>query len=358
MADIKGLVRSINNQFGDKVVIRLASDIEDPFSDRLPTGSLMLDCITGGGLPKGGLSQYIGLESAGKTSMAFKTIAAIQQMYPDAKIVYAAIEHEFDRMWAEKLGVDTNKLIVLRAEGGESYLDSIKSIVDSNEYTLVAIDSIPALVTLDEVSRELSDSAKMGEKARLISRFVSRCIWGAKKTEEGESNKTCVLAINQYQFKIGGYSPHPGMIPKEAKGGQTLRYAKLLDVEFVSGQRVTEGTGESKVEYGKQIKFRVIKGKVGCPEGGVGSVDFYHRDYGNIKSGQIDIGKEYRICGIRYGIIVRKGRYFKYLDKDYEKAELENLITTDLKFKNKLRSEIIEASKTSPVFSEEEGEKS
>jgi recombination protein RecA len=341
---IRVLQKELNAMLGDGVVLRLGSEVEEAFTERIPTGSLGLDCVTGGGLPRGGLSQYIGIEGAGKTYMSLKAISQAQKKYgSEARIAYAAIEHEIDKRWAEKVGVvfdDT--LLVLRASSGEEYLRALKEIIDSNDYQLVIIDSIPALTTVAQLEGELGDR-HVALGASLITAFISTCIYQAKKESDVTINKTCVLAINQYRAKIGGFSPMG--IPKQQYGGWSLKYAKLVDVDFSSSTHITKGTGEAKIDYGKTIKYRVAKGKAGCAEGGIGSFDLYYRDYPdeNIPMGSIDWVKEYRITGIREGVITRAGRYFDVFDDRYTKDSLREKMEQDTEFINKLRTEILKS---------------
>jgi recombination protein RecA len=179
--------------------------------------------------------------------------------------------------------------------------------------------------------------------ANLLTAFVSQCIYGAKKKDSTTPNQTAVIGVNQFRDDIGGWSPQGK--PKRAYGAWAFRYAKLLDIELSASTRISDGSGETKVEYGQLTKYKVAKGKAGCCGGGVGSFDFYKRDSpdGTIKAGCIDIGKEYRITGVRNGVITRKGPKFEYDGDKYGMAEFSALIREDLPFRAKVRADIFAA---------------
>ena len=341
MSEAKSVKEDINKLFKGKVVVQLGSEVEDPYKNRIPSGSFSLDCGIGGGLPQGGLSQYVGMDSSGKTTMALKTIAETQKKFGEgAKIALASVEHPLDKRWAEKVGVQMDDTISLvKTATGEMYLEALKEYINSNEFNLIVIDSISALANISKtiLSSNLGDK-NVATGASLITDFISQAIYGAESTNEGKSNRTAVLVTNQYRAKIGGAS-FMGT-PRKQFGGYSLTYAKLLDIDFNKGEEISEGEKEKKEVYGNNIRFRVLKAKAGACDGATGSFDLYKRNYGNFSAGDIDTAKEYRIQAIKHGIIERAGSYFKFQGKNHRLADLEKWIRDDEEIKTAIKNEI------------------
>ncbi len=215
----------------------------------IPTGSVSLNLALGvGGYPRGRVIEIYGPESSGKTTLAIHAIAETQKAGGIAAIIDA--EHAFDRFYAEKLGVDTDELLISQPDSGEQALEIADQLIRSSAVDLVVIDSVAALTPKAELEGDMGDS-KMGLQARLMSQALRKLTANINKT-----NTTCIF-INQLREKIGVMFGNP----ETTTGGNALKfYASVrLDIRRVSQLK----DGDEII--GNQTRVKVVKNKVAPP---------------------------------------------------------------------------------------------
>ncbi len=240
----------IEKQFGKGSIMRM----NDRVVENVPvisTGSLMLDHALGiGGVPRGRVVEIYGPESSGKTTMTLQTIAECQKAGGTAAFIDA--EHALDPVYATKLGVNLDDLLVSQPDTGEQALEIVDTLVNSNAVDLVVIDSVAALTPRAEIEGDMGDSLP-GLQARLMSQALR------KITGNVSRSKTTVIFINQLRMKIGMMMP--GQSPETTTGGNALKfYATIrLDIRRVGSVK----KGDEVI--GNQVKIKVVKNKMAPP---------------------------------------------------------------------------------------------
>jgi recombination protein RecA len=245
---IEAALAQIDKQFGKGSIMRLGSrdKVDVP---AIPTGSLSLDAALGiGGMPRGRVIEVYGPESSGKTTLTLHVIAEAQKRGGMAAFIDA--EHALDALYAGKLGVDTDNLLVSQPDSGEQALEIAEVLIRSGAVDVLVIDSVAALVPRSELEGEMGD-AQMGLQARLMSQALR------KLTSIVSKSKTCLIFINQLREKIGVMFGNP----ETTTGGRALKfYASIrLDIRRIASLK------EGDVVIGSRAKVKVVKNKVAPP---------------------------------------------------------------------------------------------
>ena len=238
----------IEKQFGRGSVIRLG---EKPRFDEdvIPTGSIALDMALGvGGIPRGRITEIYGQESSGKTTIAYHVIAEAQKMGGVAAFVDA--EHSVDAVYAAKLGVDVDSLLVSQPDTGEEALEIVDALVRSGAIDIVVLDSVAALVPKAEIEGDMGDS-HVGLQARLMSQAMRKIGGSLSKSN------TAAIFINQIREKIGVMFGNPETTP----GGRALKFWSSVRLEV----RRIETLKVSGEAVGTRVKVKVAKNKVAPP---------------------------------------------------------------------------------------------
>jgi recombination protein RecA len=239
----------IEKQFGKGAIMRLGAEALTADIPVISTGSLSLDMAIGiGGIPRGRITEIYGPESSGKTTLALHTIAEAQRK--GGKAAFIDAEHALDVVYANKLGVNCDDLLVSQPDNGEQALEIAEILVRSGAMDIVVVDSVAALVPRAEIEGEMGD-AHMGLQARLMSQALRKLTGTISKTQ------TALVFINQIRMKIGVMFGNP----ETTTGGNALKfYASLrLDIRKIG----TLKDGQEII--GTRTKVKVVKNKIAPP---------------------------------------------------------------------------------------------
>src|SRR5450432_2387522 len=254
MADERGkaielAVSQIEKQFGKGSIMRLGSKEAIVPIAVIPTGSISFDAALGvGGFPRGRVVEIFGPESSGKTTVALQVIAEAQKTGGMAAFIDA--EHALDPIYARKLGVDVDNLLVSQPDYGEQALEIAEALVRSGALDVLVVDSVAALVPKAELDGEMGDS-HMGLQARLMSQALR------KLTGIVSKSGTCMIFINQIREKIGVMFGNP----ETTTGGRELKFYSSVRIDIRRIAAIKEGD----VVTGSRTRVKVVKNKVAAP---------------------------------------------------------------------------------------------
>jgi recombination protein RecA len=245
---LKKTIIDIEKQHGKGSVMRLGDKPLEKI-DAISSGAISLDLALGiGGYPRGRIIEIYGHESSGKTTIALHAIAEAQKL--GGYVAFIDAEHALDPIYASKLGVDIDDLILSQPDTGEQALEITEALIRSNAVDMVVVDSVAALVPEAEISGEMGDS-HVGLQARLMSQAMRKLSGIINKT-----NST-VIFINQIREKVGIMFGNPETTP----GGRALKFYSSVRLEIRRGEQLKQGQDL----IGNKVTIRVVKNKVAPP---------------------------------------------------------------------------------------------
>ncbi|WP_345267698.1 recombinase RecA [Nibrella viscosa] len=242
-------IEKLDKAYGKGTVMRLSESkvVDVPV---ISTGSLGLDLALGiGGVPRGRIVEIYGPESSGKTTLTMHCIAEAQKKGGLAAFIDA--EHAFDRVYAEKLGIDTNNLLISQPDNGEQALEIAEHLISSGAIDIIVIDSVAALVPKAELEGEMGES-KMGLQARLMSQALRKLTGVVNKTN------CCCIFINQLREKIGVMFGNP----ETTTGGNALKFYASVRLDIRRIGQIKEAADNIT---GNRTKVKVVKNKLAAP---------------------------------------------------------------------------------------------
>ncbi len=367
---IHSILTDINKKLQGEGKISIGSEIRCLDADRISTGSVSVDYILNGGLPRGMFVQFKGLESSSKTTTCLKASREVQNTR--GNVAWLSSEG-FNKSWARKNGVwipydhselkmiesqegreglaklkEYNKecskkgeFVLAMTKTGDKLLDVAVELLSTNEFDLLIIDSLTQLANSKELEGEMGDDS-YGGNAKMLNKFCRILTSRFNELDSTETGcRTAVVGIQQLRDQIGSYAMAP-----DATGGRGLKHTKVADVLFKRIDHLVYGDKEKRIVYGRQISATTTKCKIG-PEGRVGQFDLYVTDFNGIKAGTIDTANEVLLLGIKFGLFSKSAAWIKIDGEQFQGVDAAtSYLRSNPELVETCRKEILSISKS------------
>ena len=313
----------IEQKFGKGAIMKLGENTNMQVGV-IPTGALPLDIALGiGGVPRGRIVEVYGPESSGKTTIALHIIAEAQAA--GGVVAFIDAEHALDPVYAAKLGVDVDEMLISQPDTGEQALEIADHLIRSSAIDIVVIDSVAALTPKAEIEGEMGDS-KMGLQARLMSQALRKLTSSISKT------KTVCIFINQLRDKIGVVYGNP----ETTTGGNALKFYASVRIDIRRMSVIKDGEDQ----LGTRTKVKVVKNKVAPP--------FKRAEFDIMFGEGISKIGEIVDLGVDYGVVKKAGSWFSYGDRKIGQGRdaVKELLKNDEELRNEIEAKVREAMKT------------
>lgn len=314
--DLSDIVKAIQKTHG-ATTVKVASTMRQPI--RLSTGIFTLDLALAGGVFMNCINEFLGARSSGKTTALLKVLASAQRQYPNLTPALVDAEHTFDPVWAEKLGVDLDNLLVVQPSTGEEAVDQAQGLMAHVGISMVALDSIAALVPMKEVESAAED-VHVGIHAKLVTRLVRKA--NTAISEASKAGRPMMLLVtNQQRAGIGKWAPN-GQEAISNPGGKALEHYTALQVKFKNKENLKKDEQGFDMLEVNEHAFSIDKNKFNA---GIRKGEYLLRrsaiDELGLEEGDVDDAEVMLAFGKKMGIYTGAGRSWTLELPDFEETK-------------------------------------
>lgn len=272
-----------------------------------------------GGIPQSQVTLVYGREASGKSTLTYRVIGQAQRKFPDEAAVLIDPEGTYEDNWGARHGVDSSRMYLVQPQTGEQALDSAVRLVRSREVSIVAVDSLAALVPYKEADASVEDD-KPGLQARMIGKFVRKVV-SAMLAERARGHLPTLMLLNQWRYKIGVFHGDPRVLP----GGQAQHYAACCKIEMLNKEHLGKDAQDMETVDHNQHSFKIAKNKVG--------VALRHGEFTMIRNpahplgqGFIDDGRTVATWAKKLGLVTGAGSSWHIDGVDHRFGKLDEIV--------------------------------